>query len=626
MSNHSEVCWQGCPNNCPNNCPKSEKSCRKIPSHLLSLLLIFYSLLKKTKGSNVLDPDPELINAQNLDFAKPKLFFKNIGHYAATSTYIHIRIPFNFITVFYTKTLIAEVYNKFLDQHEEPFKSITKSVTEVSLATIENSLEDFRDIIKALPQKSEISMPGRPKRFIAIGISITAMAMSTFNTIRITQLDAKIHTLKEKTDLILYVVHLHEWHLHHLEAKLEQTNKILADLLESNIWFSSKVTNIIKKKFQSVVHHHENVVKSAQQHRLAPGALPHDILDGIISHMVQVATKKNLVPFVKFASDLFQIEVSHLYMPATNKFTLILHVPMVSNANLLNLYEFWPLPIHFNFAANILIMPGVGLTNLLAIGHSQSFQTISSSNLHACLHLGDTFFCKGRKVMETSLKRSCLGAFYMANYHSIQNNCWFKIAEACKKIFELLENTLAVYLVGTISTNKVCPTSNNVTEMQIQSGDIIKIKPGCYVHTRDHVISADESETIKVKNKAMDGADGLVSPREQGSNPPCSTRTQDQVQQQIWCHHSPGPIGPPANPGPPLGFHFSSCHDLSNHLHLRHRYLPLETLLPIQRDSDTDTFPTTQRDASHQSPTSSRSQTCTCTCSKASCQQLSCMK
>jgi hypothetical protein len=69
--------------------------------------------------------------------------------------------------------------------------------------------------------------------------------------------------------------------------------------------------------------------------------------------------------------------------------------------------------------------------------------------------------------------------------------------------------------------------------MQIQSGDIIKIKPGCYVHTRDHVISADESETIKVKIKAMDGADGLVSPREQGSNPPCSTRTQDQVKQQI---------------------------------------------------------------------------------------------
>ncbi len=121
-----------------------------------------------------------------------------------------------------------------------------------------------------------------------------------------------------------------------------------------------------------------------------------------------------------FASDLFQIEVSHLYNPAKNEFTLILHMPLVANSNLLNLYEFLPLPIHFDFAANISITPDVGQTNLLAIGHSQSFQAISSTDLHACLHLGDTFFCKGRKVMETDLKRSCLGALYMANLHSIQ--------------------------------------------------------------------------------------------------------------------------------------------------------------------------------------------------------------
>ena len=81
---------------------------------------------------------------------------------------------------------------------------------------------------------------------------------------------ALMTTLKEKTDLILDVVHLHEKNLHHLEEKLDQTNKLLADLLESNIWFSSKVTDTIEMKFQSVVHHHENVIKLAQHHRLTP--------------------------------------------------------------------------------------------------------------------------------------------------------------------------------------------------------------------------------------------------------------------------------------------------------------------------------------------------------------------
>jgi hypothetical protein len=179
---------------------------------------------------------------------------------------------------------------------------------------------------------------------------------------------------------------------------------------------------------------------------------------------------------------------------------------MVANSNLLNLYEFLPLPIHFDFAANISLTPDVGQTNLLAIGHSQSFQAISITDLHACLHLGDTFFCKGRKVMETNLKSSCLGALYMANSHSIQTHCQFKIAEAREKIFELSKNTWAVYPIGKISTNQVCPTAKDITAMQIQSGDTIKIKPGCYVHTMDHVISADESEMIEIAIKTMDWA------------------------------------------------------------------------------------------------------------------------
>jgi hypothetical protein len=178
---------------------------------------------------------------------------------------------------------------------------------------------------------------------------------------------------------------------------------------------------------------------------------------------------------------------------------------MVANSNLLDLCKILPLPIHFNFASNISITPDVRQMNLL-IGHSQSFQAISSTDLHACLHLGDTFFCKGRKVMETSLKRSCLGALYMANSNSIQNHCQFKIAEAREKIFELSKNTWAVYSVGTISTNEVCPAANAVTALQIQSGDTIKIKPGCYVRTMDHVISANESETIEVAIKTMDWA------------------------------------------------------------------------------------------------------------------------
>jgi hypothetical protein len=44
-----------------------------------------------------------------------------------------------------------------------------------------------------------------------------------------------------------------------------------------------------------------------------------------------------MVSFVNYASDLFQVEVSHLYDPNTLQFTLIIHIPLVSNAILLEL-------------------------------------------------------------------------------------------------------------------------------------------------------------------------------------------------------------------------------------------------------------------------------------------------
>jgi hypothetical protein len=86
---------------------------RAFPANFPQFFLIIYGLLKISQ--QLPDPDPELINAKNLNFAKPKLFFKNIGCYAATSTYIHVRIPFNFSQILDTRSSIEQHYKVLLD-------------------------------------------------------------------------------------------------------------------------------------------------------------------------------------------------------------------------------------------------------------------------------------------------------------------------------------------------------------------------------------------------------------------------------------------------------------------------------------------------------------------------------
>jgi hypothetical protein len=120
---------------------------RTFPANFSKFILIIYDLLKMSQGQQLPDPDPELINEKSLDFAKPKLFFKNIGRYPATSMYIHVRIPFNFSQILDTSSTIEKHYKVLLDKHKEPFKTIAKTTTDVSLITISASIEDFQDVI-----------------------------------------------------------------------------------------------------------------------------------------------------------------------------------------------------------------------------------------------------------------------------------------------------------------------------------------------------------------------------------------------------------------------------------------------------------------------------------------------
>jgi len=56
-----------------------------------------------------------------------------------------------------TKITIKQSYATLLDKHEELFKTIAKTTTDVRLLTTSSSIEDFQDVIKALPQMTEIA-------------------------------------------------------------------------------------------------------------------------------------------------------------------------------------------------------------------------------------------------------------------------------------------------------------------------------------------------------------------------------------------------------------------------------------------------------------------------------------
>jgi hypothetical protein len=223
-----------------------------------------------------------------------------------------------------------------------------------------------------------------------------------------------------------------------------------------------------------------------------------------MKYVNEIARNSDLLSFVHQPSNIFLVEASYIYKPHEKTFVLVLHVPLVTPHNLMPLYEFIPLPVHFNFSGNVSVTPEVGATNMIAVGHSQLYQLLSSTDLQSCNKMGGTYFCKGRNVLLTDLTKMCLGALYLADANNIQGRCKFSIGVAQEKIFCLDSNTYVVYSLGKINTNHICPKVKSISAVQISSGQTVRINPSCYIRTMDHIITADDSEEIEIHSKWLD--------------------------------------------------------------------------------------------------------------------------
>ena len=168
------------------------------------------------------------------------------------------------------------------------------------------------------------------------------------------------------------------------------------------------------------------------------------------------------------------------------------------------LYIFIRKPVHFNFSGNVSVTQDVGINNMITISHSESYQTLSSSDLRNCIKMGESYFCKERNVLLTDLTKTCIRSLYLASANNIQQQFKFSIGDAQERLLNLDSSTHVVYSLGTISTNHVCLKAKTIVVVQVKSGQAININPGCHIRTMDHVIMADETEKSEVHSKWLD--------------------------------------------------------------------------------------------------------------------------
>jgi len=457
---------------------------------------------------------PILIDTEFTQPDKLQLRFRPLGKYAATTFTSHIRVPFSYSGLMNLESKMTQRLDQFItdiDRYKftstDADRRTIQSTFDIYKQNTKEIFNLFNDLLASLPH---VHVRQRRQWDVASFVAATAaLSLATYNTVQISKLETAIEVQQAKTDLLTDISKLHEQHLHQLQGQMSDIGQEI-QVVKLFAGWQIRIDRIVAQissddaKLRAVIATFERIIVTAFNKKLAPGALSVDVLNQIIQHIDDISYRNNYHKFVHEPADLYNLDVSFIHRPEEQTIILVLHVPFVEADQLLSLYEFVSLPIHFNFSANISVVPEVGRADLIAIGDTNSFQTLSSSDLAACKRLGHTFFCEGRTVLKTDLVHDCMGSLFLATANLIKANCKFRISDTREKIFSLGNNTWLVYSIGSIATNEVCPKAKANTPLTIRSGQAVTVQPGCHIATMDHLITAEETDTMEVHSAWLD--------------------------------------------------------------------------------------------------------------------------
>jgi hypothetical protein len=102
------------------------------------------------------------------------------------------RVPFNFSKLLETLAQIFQTYHTYIDKWPEPFRTQVDEVADISKSCLADKLNDFNNILAALPEYVVVSRDKRFLDLISFGMSAAALTIATFNTARISKLETQI--------------------------------------------------------------------------------------------------------------------------------------------------------------------------------------------------------------------------------------------------------------------------------------------------------------------------------------------------------------------------------------------------------------------------------------------------
>ena len=467
------------------------------PKKILAFLVICHLVQIRFAAPAMEGPDDEA--PQYVDSNQHSVVFKPTGTFSARTTYLNVRFPVYFQPILDTMQYFKEKILHFPETEKMgAFYGAIRMIQKQFGATLGLTQQQFKGVVSTLPQY-QVTPNHKSERFIGFLLGICGMAMAGAETIQIQHLDARIAKGEKETMLLKDITHLHENHLKNLDAKVSFHDQLFRDMIHHNPATFVSTFSAVQRELENKVQMATSLIAHAQAHRLAPGVFNKEALDSVVQYTKKLAKEQQLENFIHHTSDLYQLETSYLYNPENKTFSIILHIPLVQKENLLKMYKFVPLPLNTQLTSNHSLMPDVGNRDIIAVRGTEAYKVLSHSDLHKCLKMGNTHFCRNSNVLSTNMKATCLSSIFMADTLSAREQCKFQVRPRQEAVFETAHNQFIIYTNQTMKIQEVCDTTRKTHT--VSSGETVKVGPGCRIKTKEHLLVADLEETFSVEDK-----------------------------------------------------------------------------------------------------------------------------
>jgi hypothetical protein len=271
----------------------------------------------------------------------------------------------------------------------------------------------------------------------------------------------------------------------------------------------SEAISTLERQITKVV----NVIQQLNNHRLSVDWLSGREIEAI-HHAIETFAKANdITPLTSTYADYFQIETS--YVRDGYDVTAILHVPCAGGRELLSILRFVPapipLPVHErsfrtisatfqsltqypiteNFTEALYIKPEA---DLIAIGSSTSYKTLSLSDLDACIKKNSIYVCDKPNFLCTKLSNSCVGALYEKNKEATLRHCHYEKRPFTEAVFQIVSSSFIVYSPVRFTARFSCKRNSYTAD--ITEAKRIYVANECSLPLLHHVLQSSNHYTM----------------------------------------------------------------------------------------------------------------------------------